>query len=117
MKSDTQLVHLASEAPVHLRVIVGEGQPGGSTMLWNGEISDVLEPEGRVVADRGADAMFKVLHCSTFVKDVSTDHNRTSVTYVITSANEVRFLYAQEVPKQGDWAQYAISFVFVPMPS
>jgi hypothetical protein len=118
MKTDTRLVPIGADDPVYVRAVVGEGQPGGTSILWDGGIVPLpdppADPRGTCIAARGADAHYKVLQCATNVKDVSTEHNRTSVTYVVTTDDARTFPYAQEVPQQGDWAQYAISFVFVP---
>lgn len=119
MKSDTQLVQVVDpNAPIFLGVVIGEGAAGGTTILWNDTVTPLPDPpanpQGALITQQGGQAHYRTLHCSTDVKDVSEEHNRTSVRYVLTNAQPAEFPYAQEVPRQGDWAKYAISFVFVP---
>jgi hypothetical protein len=116
MKSDTRLVRVSADDPVDLRVIIGQGQPGGTTVLWDGKILALPEDResGRRLADRGRDVYYQVFTCTTFIKDLSDLHNRTSVEYVITSDHDERFPYALDAPNDKDWVQYVITFALVP---
>jgi hypothetical protein len=114
MKSDTQLVRINPETSLELTVVIGDEQDGGTTVLWEGSMIDVPSDTGMLpVAALGKNALYQTLHCTTNVKDINPESNRTSVTYKFSSAGG-SLRYAQEVPQANGWAQYSIAFVFLP---
>ena len=114
MVSDTQVYRVGNSTSVTLQVSYGDGQPGGTSTVWNGGIVDV--PPGQAVTFHrgGAPLGGTILFCKSNVLDESRDTNRTSVTYHLSGGEAYQdFPYAQTVPNQGDLAEYAVNFVFV----
>ena len=113
MLSDTKIFRVGSGKAVTLDVEYGEGDPGGTSTLWNGSKIDV--PQGVAVTfDNGGSPVRGILNCRSNVKDLNSQTNRTSVTYHLSGGPQPQqFTYAIEVPNQGDIAEYAINFVFL----
>lgn len=97
-----------------LDIVVGEGQPGGSSVIWLTEILD-FPPKSwpYVLATDGGTVRTKTLHCTTRVRDVNPNSNRTSVTYKLSGGEKDQdFSFWVSVPKENDYATYVIDFTF-----
>jgi hypothetical protein len=98
-----------------IEIVVGDGQAGGSSLLWQDDITDFPPEEFPwEVAEDGATARAKTLHCSTRVRDINPASNRTSVTYKLRGGkNQKDFHFSTSVPKPDDYATYVVDFVFI----
>ena len=111
--SDTRIYPIVEGRQVRLQVEIGNGQAGGSSIIWEGTITEVFDQPFTVPLG-GETLQFKTLHCATVVRDVSPDTNRTIVTYHLTGGIEDRdYPYAMEVEEHGGHAKYLVDFVFV----
>jgi hypothetical protein len=98
-----------------LEIIVGDGQAGGTSILWQGDIVDFPPSSFPFeIAEDGATARARTLHCTTRVRDVNPNTNRTSVTYKLRGGkNDKDFHFSTNVPKPDDFATYVVDFIFI----
>jgi hypothetical protein len=111
--SDTRVYPIGPAETVRLAVEIGNGQAGGTSVLFRGRITEIPGDGSADFGSAGDVLRFGILHCVTNVKDVNEATNRTSVRYTLAGgAEDQRFDYAVEVPAEGEWAQYTVDFVF-----
>lgn len=112
----TRLYKTGASAPVFITVTIGEGQVGGTTIIFdgnsigpaNGEITNLQ------VGNAGDNLQYKLLICTTDVRDINTATNKTSVTYTLSGGEqEQEFPFTIDVDQQGGFAMYSITFAFV----
>jgi len=112
--SDTALYAVQQNSPVQLAIEIGDEQVGGTSILWQGQIREIPGNGGDRFGSKGEDLRHQILHCVTTVRDINKQTNRTSVTYTLSGGQATqRFPYTVEVPKEGEYAQYTIDFIFI----
>jgi hypothetical protein len=110
--SDTRLYAVRPNQPIELNVRIGDGQAGGTSIMFK-QSERPVEREWEPIGALNEDLANRVLHCITTVHDVNAMSNRTSVIYTLRGGvQEEIFPYEAEVSAQGD-ARYVIDFVFV----
>ena len=116
---DTVIYRVQDGSPLVLRVKSGYRQPAGTSLMigareWSPP-SDVLEREGEVLADDGADLRSRSVHCRTTVQDRRPEHNRTSVLYTMSGGADgpKEFAYKLEASVDFGPAYYVIEIVFI----
>lgn len=115
MVRDTQIYDVGGSVAVTLEIVIGDGQAGGTSVIWRANVIDI-PPNAQpfTVSADGAPLRTEILNCTTLVRDINPNTNRTSVTYVLRGGVRDReYPYATEVPQQGDFAQYVVDFVFI----
>ncbi len=111
--SDTKLYRVDPPKNVEITVHVGEGQAGGTSILFNGTERPAAHDIWIAVGAPGEDLTFKTLHCVTTVRDINPSTNRTSVSYSLRGGPiEQTFPFRVDVSENGH-ARYVIDFVFV----
>jgi hypothetical protein len=110
----TRTYKVLPNTPVHLTIEIGNSQQGGTSIMWAGGVTTEPEPVDRAIGGAGEDLRGKVLTCTTTVKDTNKMTNHTSVTYHFTggAANQ-DFAFDIDVSKDGGYAVYLVSFVFI----
>lgn len=112
----TRLYKVCTNAPVSLTVTIGEQQVGGTTVVFdgtsigpaNGEITNLA------IGGAGDNLQYKLLICTTNVKDINNATNKTSVTYSLSGGEQDEdFPFTIDVQQQGGFAVYSITFAFV----
>ncbi|MDH3253178.1 MAG: hypothetical protein OEM41_10330 [Ignavibacteria bacterium] len=110
----TRTYAVGRRSTVYLTVTIGDGQVGGSSVLWKGEIIGEGVIQKLKIGGPGEKLRFKTFRCSTRVKDINPSTNRTSVTHNLSGGQKEReFLFAADVTSEGGYATYSITFVFV----
>lgn len=112
----TRLYKTGNNAPVYLTVTVGDSQVGGTTVIFNGQ--SIGPSNGDInnlqIGSAGDNLQFKLLACTTNIKDINTATNHTSVTYTLTGGEESQdFPFAIDASQNGGFAMYSITFAFV----
>jgi hypothetical protein len=115
MVRDTQVYEVGDSRAVTLEVIIGDSQAGGTSLIWRANvINSPPSVQPVTVSADGAPLRAEILNCTTTVRDINPNTNRTSVTYVLRGgARDREYPYSVEVPGQGEFAQYVIDFVFI----
>jgi hypothetical protein len=112
--SGTRTYAVGGSSEVHLTVTVGDGQVGGSSVLWKGEIIGEGIIDNLKIGGSGETLKFKTFRCTTRIKDSNPLTNRSSVTYNLRGGqNEREYLFEAEMSSDGAYATYSITFVFV----
>lgn len=100
--------------PVTLSIIIGDGQVGGSEVMWkdrslaSGKVVDVP------VGENGDDLRDTELECTTTVRDVNPATNNTSVTYRLAGGEpSPREFLKHATTQPGGRAVYTMSFLFI----
>jgi hypothetical protein len=98
-------------APVTVQVLVGDAQAGGTVLHWEGgSLSFPGEDEARHPVGEGEDLTNTFLDCTTTVRDVREETNRTSVTIRLDGgAGPAEFAFEHEAEERGI-VIYAIEF-------
>lgn len=110
----TQIYAVGSGEAVSLTVTIGDGQVGGSSVIWQGKTVAQGEVKGLQVGDPGVPLTGDLLLCTTTVQDINTASNHTSVTYALSGGSaDQSFTYSIDVSEPGGSAIYAITFVFI----
>ena len=111
VKTETELYAVGDSHSITLQITIGDGQVGGSHVVLDG--ADVpTNPLGHYVI-RGDNLRYKLLICTTQVKDVQANTNRTSVAYSLSGGTEDQeFAYAVAVADNGT-ATYSITIAFI----
>jgi hypothetical protein len=112
--SDLQFYPVVPGRPVHLSVVVGNAQSGGTSASFRGTVVRVPE-EGISVGAAGDDLRGAVLHCVTTVRDINPASDMTMVTYTLRGGVEDQTFPPYNVPvsASGGHARYEIDFAFV----
>lgn len=109
--SGLEFYKVARETPIELRVVVGEGQPGGTSYTcveWSGQITD---DAFHSIGNEGDDLSGSTLHCVTTVKDQSDVTDRTSVTYTLRGGPaEEAFPFKADARQDRGLVIYSIRF-------
>jgi hypothetical protein len=115
MVRDTQVYEVGDSRAVTLEIIIGDDQAGGTSLIWRANVIDIPpNTQPFAVSADGAPLRTEILNCTTTVRDVNQNTNRTSVTYVLRGGvREREYPYSVEVPNQGEFAQYIVDFVFI----
>ncbi len=112
--SGTRTYAVGTSSEVYLTVTVGDGQVGGSSVLWKGEIIGEGTIDNLRIGGPGENLRFKTFRCTTRIKDSNPLTNRTSVTHNLSGGqNERDYLFEADVSSEGGYATYSITFVFV----
>jgi hypothetical protein len=110
----TQLYVVGGSATVSLAITIGDGQVGGSNIIWQGETVAQGEVEGLEVSGAEGGLTGQLLLCTTMVRDINAATNHTSVTYALAGGStDQSFTYSIDVAEPGGMAIYAITFVFI----
>lgn len=111
----TRIYRVLPDTPVVLTITVGDGQVAGTSLTWDGEVTQETSIVDRDIGNEREDLTGKVLTCTTTVKDVNEFTNRTSVTYVLEGGSEGRteYPFSVSVEAHGAYAVYMITFVFL----
>lgn len=98
--------------PITLSAVIGDNQPGGTAVLFNGVPAGSGNPiVEKTIGAPGQNLKGGEIECMTTVRDNNPATNRTSVTYTLRGGVTDRvFPYAIEV-EEGGRALYLISFV------
>ncbi|MEP6833460.1 MAG: hypothetical protein ABJB74_08700 [Gemmatimonas sp.] len=103
-----------SDDPVSVRITVGDGQPGGSSLIWQDDIQNF--PPRRWpfrLTDSGMAILGELLRCTTKVFDRSATSNSTSITITIKNGDKVQEYPFSAVVSDGDSCLYNINIAFV----
>jgi len=103
--------------PVHLSIMIGDGQVGGSVVTFQGgqigsgdAIKNLPIPKEN---DANKDLKDKSVSCITTVRRENPSSGHTSVTYSLQGGVEDDdFTYDATVSQVGDRAIYQVSFIF-----
>jgi hypothetical protein len=100
----------AGNSPIHLTVTIGNGNAGGSSVLWKRKIIK----EGAIIdlpiGNPGDTLRNKTLRATTKVRVVNPSSEQTSVTFILSGgAKTEEFLYTLTAPKGKD-VTYVITF-------
>ena len=110
-----QVYKVKNGSRLTLEVVVGDGQSGGSSIIWLGDIID-FPPKSwpyELATDGGA-VRNRTLHCTTRVREVSSTSHKTSATFKLRGGEKDQdFPYEITVPKPNDYATYIIDFTFI----
>lgn len=112
----TRLYKTGAKAPVFISVTIGENQVGGTTIIFDGNSigPDNGEITNLQVGKEGDNLQYKLLICTTDVRDINTATNKTSVIYTLSGGDqEQEFPFTIDVDQQGGFAMYSITFAFV----
>lgn len=112
----TRLYKVGTNAPVFLTVTIGDSQVGGTTVIFDGQSlgPDDGEINNLPIGKAGDNIQFKLLVCTTNVKDINPASNKTSVTYTLTGGEEPQdFPFEIDASQNGGYAMYAVTFAFV----
>ncbi len=115
LTTSTQIYPVRDGSPLTLEIVIGELQAGGTSIIWQGAITDLPGNVGptTLTADGGTVRM-SALHCATRVRDVNPNTNRTTVTYILRGGRQDQeFTYSLTVPEENGFADYVIDFVFI----
>lgn len=114
--TETKLYETAGKSPVTLEVIIGNADIGGTFVAFAGT---ALEPnpgtnDTWTIGTPGEDMRYKLLVCTTNVKDINPQTNKTSVTYKLSGgAKSQSFPFSIGVRQDGGYAMYSITFAFI----
>ena len=113
--TSTQVYAVRDGHPLTLEITIGDGQAGGTSIIWLGDILDLPpNPQPFELAKDGGTTRTKILHCTTRVRDVNPATNRTSVTYTLRGGvSDQDFPFDVTVPSENAWATYVVDFVFI----
>lgn len=112
--ADLQFYAVVPGQPVHLTVVVGNAQSGGTSASFLGTVQQV--PDGGIVVGApGDDLRGTVLHCVTTVQDINPANDMTVVTYTLRGGAQDQAFPPYNVPVStpGGHARYEIDFAFV----
>lgn len=112
--TETKLYETAGKAPITLEVSIGNADVGGTFVAFDG--NDVNpQPNGTwTIGTAGEDLRYKLLVCTTNVKDINPQTNKTSVTYKLSGgAESQKFPFSIDVLQYGGYAIYFITFAFI----
>lgn len=111
--SDLQFYKVHPGQPVRLRVVVGNGMAGGTSLMLKGDIRQIGN-EQVTIGSPGEDLRRSVLHCVTTVKDINPATDLTVVTYYLEGGEQSQsYPYNVPVSTPGGYARYEIDFAFV----
>ena len=112
--TDVKVYQVIPGSPVYLTVVIGDGNVGGTSLLWNGE---TIEQDGdqmtnQCIGGPGENLQGKILHCTTNVQDINPATNKTSVTYTLSGGTQQQDFLFQLNASTGGFVLYNITFVF-----
>jgi hypothetical protein len=112
----TRLYKIGNNAPIYLTVTIGDNQVGGTSVIFDGQ--SIGPANGTIdklqIGSSGDNLQFKLLLCTTNIKDINTETNQTSVTYTLTGGEEPQdFPFTIDTTQNGGLAMYSITFAFV----
>ena len=100
------------EKPATLSVTIGDAQAGGTAVTLDGVLLHAAGNIDEFALGKSKDLRDKELACTTTVKDMNPETNRTSVTYRLQLGAEAQvFPYKVTVNEAGGRAIYLISFM------
>lgn len=111
----TKLYKVKPGSPVSLTVIIGEGNVGGTTVVWNDKsiVQNSDQITDMAIGAQGDNLQGKLLFCTTNVQDINPASNKTSVTYILSGGEEQQeFPFQIDVAGNGGFAIYSITFGF-----
>ena len=99
--------------PVTQSIIIGDGQVGGSEVMWKDQSLASGKVEDVSVGEDGDDLRDTELECTTTVRDVNPGTNNTSVTYRLFGGEPSPMeIVKHAVSQPGGRAVYAMTFLF-----
>ena len=112
--SDLQFYAVVPGQPVHLIVMIGNAQSGGTSASFKGTVQQVPQ-SGLTIGSPGEDLRGSVLHTVTTVRDINPNTDLTVVTYRLEGGVQDETFPSYNVPvnNPGGHARYEIDFVFV----
>ena len=113
--SDFRFYRVHPDAPTTGRVLVGEGQAGGTVLHWaGGTASFPGEDRDPHAVGEGQSLVDTFLDVTTTVKDIRPETNRTSIEVHLDGGVEPAvFPYAWDVGQDQGVVVYAIEFFLV----
>jgi hypothetical protein len=110
---DTKFYRVSPNDPVTLRVVIGDEQSGGTTVVMNGVEKQVTT--GTLTLGTGGELLDVQVHCITTVKDINRQTNRTDVTYFLNGGpeGEVGFPFTVSAAEDGGYTRYLVDFAFL----
>ncbi len=111
----TLLYKVLPNTPVSLSVVIGDGNVGGTSLIWDGTtiVQSSDEVSNQPIGNPGENVQGKLLICTTNVQDINPATNKTSVTYTLTGGAQPQdFPLQMEVSEAGDLAIYSVTFGF-----
>lgn len=112
----TRLYKIGAKAPIFLTVTIGDNQVGGTTVVFDGNSIGPVNGEitNLQIGNAGDNLQYKLLICTTDIKDINPATNKTSVTYTLSGGEQSEdFPFTIDVDQQGGFAMYSITFAFV----
>jgi hypothetical protein len=112
--SATRIYKTGNHSPVFLNVTVGDGQVGGSSIIFDDREIATGNINNYPIGKPGDDIRYKILRCNTTVKDINPDTNKTIVTCsFIGGASDEDFIFDTEVKENGGEVLYSLTFTFI----
>lgn len=114
--TNVQFYKTGNNAPVYLTVTIGDSQVGGTTVMFNGQ--SIGPASGDInnlqIGSTGDNLQYKLLICTTNIKDINPATNHTSVTYTLAGGEQTQsFPFEIDASQNGGFAIYSITFAFV----
>jgi len=108
----TEFYKVKPKTPITLSITIGDAQVGATAVNLEGAlVGSGADVDDLPIGKSGQDLRDTILDCTTTVKDVNPDTNKTDVTYTLKGGQaDQEFSYSADVSMEGGRAIYAITF-------
>src|ERR1044072_3097686 len=102
---DTRVYEVADDSVVHLTITIGDGQVGGSSILFAGTVTQGAPNFTDFPINPTQSCKRKDLNCETRVADIQPTSDHTSVVYELTGGKQPeQFVYNTDVSENHGFA-------------